>query len=229
MQAMAIVGVTAVMLCALVPTGVAREPALQTVQAEPSLEPEFKQLRDRLGALPEFRGDDAASNYRLAEELARRGDVAGAIDRYRAALALQPEWGEAYRGLGQVLLDHHDYADAVEALQAAVRLGPPDHQTFYWLGRAQMGTGQLDAAAGSLTRALELKPEDAETAADLGLLRMAQGDAAKAEEALNRSIRLKPDYAEAHRLRDQLMKAKPDPDAVRRAGRAVLNDIFGRE
>jgi tetratricopeptide (TPR) repeat protein len=221
------VGMAAALLITLIAgRSVAQEPA---AQSESSLEPEFRQLRAKLSALPEFSGSDAGSKFRLAEELAHRGDVQGAIETYRATIDVKSDWPDPYRGLGQVLLDHHDYAEAIQALQASIRLGRDDHQAFYWLGRASMGRGDLPAAAIALERATELKPDDAETCGDLGLVRMAQGDVGGAEEALTRAIRLKPDYAEAHQLRDQLMKVKSDPELTRQAGLKILKNLFGRE
>ena len=202
---------------------------LSSVQPEPSLEPEFRQLRAKLSALPEFSGPDAPSKFRLAEELARRGDMQGAIETYRATIHLKPEWAEPYRGLGQVLLDHHDYQAAVQAIQNSIRLGRGDHQAFYWLGRAYMGTGSLAAAAVALEQAIQLKPDDAEALADLALVKMAEGDAAAAEQAVMKSIRLKPDFAEAHQLQDQLHKIKEDPELTKQTGLNMLKNIFGRE
>ncbi len=203
--------------------------ALDRSESELKLEPEFAQLRSRLSALPEYSGADAESKHRLAEELAHRGDVQGAVDSYRAAIVLRPDWADPYRGLGQVLLDHHDYADAVQALENSIRLGRADQQGFYWLGRAFMGKGSLPEAAAALQRAVELKPDDAETMADLGLVRMAESDVSGAEQALNRSILIKPDYADAHRLRDQLKNAKGDGAAAREAGLRILKNLFERE
>ena len=202
------------------------EPALPT---ESSLEPEFTQLRAKLSALPEFSGPDANSKFKLAEELARRGDVQGAIENYRAAIHLKADWADPWRGLGQVLLGHHDYAEAVQALQASIRLGRDDHQAFYWLGRAFMGKGDLPAASLALIRATELKPDDAEAYADLALVRMAEGDIEKARMAVTESINLKPDYAEAHRLREVLDKNGKDSAAVTQVARAILKDLFERE
>lgn len=195
---------------------------------ESSLEPEFAQLRAKLGSLPEYSGTDAASKFKLAEELARRGDMQGAIESYRASIHLKPGWPDPYRGLGQVLLDHHDYAYAVQALQASIRLGRDDHQVFYWLGRALMGTGDLPAAALALGRATELNEDDAEAFADLGLVRMAQGDVEAATQAVTKSITLKPEYAEAHRLQEILAKHGKDPVAVSETAGTMLHDIFAR-
>jgi cytochrome c-type biogenesis protein CcmH/NrfG len=197
-------------------------------EPEPSLEPEFRQLRERLGGAPEFQGSDAATKFRLAEELAHRGDIHGAIKTYREAIQLKPDWADPYRGLGQVLLDYHDYAEATEALESSIRLGRDDHQTFYWLGRARMGNGDLPAADAALVLATQLKPDDADAFADLGLVRMAQGDVAGADHAITRSIQLKPDLAEAHRLRELLAKGR-DPDAPMKGARSILHDLFARE
>jgi len=197
--------------------------------SESSLEPEFRQLRAKLSALPEFSGTDANSKFLLAQELARRGDMQGAMESYRAAIHLKVDWADPYRGLGQVLLDHHDYADAVDALQSSIRLGRDDHQAFYWLGRAYMGKGELAAAAVALERSIQLKEDDAEAFADLGLVKMAKGDIAGAEAALTRSIKLKPDYAEAHRLREVLTKNQRDQPRVMKEAQAILQGLFARE
>jgi len=200
-----------------------------TGKAEPTLEAEFKQLRERLSVLPEFAGDDAGSRFRLGEELARRGDMSGAVQAYRSAIELNPERADPYRGLGQVLLDQHDYAQAVEALKAAIRLGGDDHQALYWLGRASMGKNDLPAAESALARALRLKQDDAEGWADLGLVRMAQGELSGAEQAFDQSIRIKPDLAEAHRLRELLANRRQDREAAKRAAESLLHELFARE
>lgn len=199
-----------------------------SLATESSLEPEFAQLRAKLGSLPEYSGTDAASKFKLAEELARRGDMHGAIESYRASIHLKPDWADAHRGLGQVLLDHHEYADAVQSLQSSIRLGRDDHQVFYWLGRAFMGKGDFPAAALALVRATELDSDDAESFADLGLVRMAQGDLVGATQAVTTSIQLKPEYAEAHRLQEILAKHGKDPVAVTKAAQSILHDTFAR-
>lgn len=208
---------------------VAQAGDLPPQQSESSLEPEFQQLRAKLRAMPEFSGTDANSVFRLAQELAHRGDVQGAVETYRAAIHLKPDWPDPYRGLGQVLLDHHDYAEAADALQSSIRLGRSDHQAFYWLGRAHMGTGALAAAAVALQQAIRLKPEDAEALADLGLVKMAEGNLAEAEQALTQSMKLKPDYAEAHRLLEVLTKNQRELPDVMTEARAILQGLFARE
>lgn len=219
-----IMGISLLTLCSVAQAG--DQPGKPS---ESSLEPEFRQLRAKLSALPEYSGTDADSKFRLAQELARRGDVQGAVGSYRAAIHLKAGWADPYRGLGQVLLDHHDYAEAVEALQSSIRLGRDDHQAFYWLGRAYMGKGEMAAAAIALERSIQLKEDDAEAFADLGLVRMAKGDMPGAETALSQSIKLKPDYAEAHRLHEVLKKNRHEQPLVMKEAQAIVHDIFARE
>lgn len=211
-------------------TGLTTLPSLPVMaaEAEPSLEPEFRQLREQLKAEPAFQGADAQTYFRLAEALAHRGDMFGAIQSYRAAIQADPIWADPYRGLGRVLLDHHDYAEAAEAFQSSIRLGSGDAQIYYWLSRASMGTGDLVAAEQALVRATELNADDAEAYADLGLVRMAQGDLDGADRALTRAIHMKPDLAEAHRLSEMLAKHR-DPAAARSSAKAILHDLFERE
>jgi tetratricopeptide (TPR) repeat protein len=219
-----VVGISLLTLCS-----VAQAEYQPAKPSESSLEPEFRQLRAKLSVLPEFSGTDADSKFRLAQELARRGDVQGAVESYRAAIHLKADWADPYRGLGQVLLDHHDYPEAVEALQSSIRLGRDDHQAFYWLGRAYMGKGELAAAAVALERSIQLKEDDAEAFADLGLVRMAKGDMVGAEAALSQSIKLKPDYAEAHRLQEVLKRNRREQPLVMKEAQAILHDLFARE
>lgn len=204
-------------------------PAVAEGPTEADLEAEFRRSRERLRSSPAFSGTDAQTRHRLAEELSRRGDMNGAAEEYRAAIGLDPELGEAYRGLGQVLLDYHDYPGAAEALEAAVRLHRDDGEAYYWLGRALMGAGRWPDAARAMETAVRLRPDDGDAYADLGLLHMVQGNTVEARAALDRAIQLKPDDAEAHRLRELLLRHQKDRQQLVSAARKVLRDLFERE
>lgn len=161
--------------------------------------------------------------------MAHRGDVNGAKEEYRAAIRLQPDLAWAYRGLGQVLLDHHEYAEAADALQNGVRLGLEDGILMYWLGRAQMGVGRLDLAETALLRATQLNPDDPEAYADLGLVRMALGRGEAAERSIERALLLRPDGADVHRLMEMLLAHRDDPTALQQSAKNMLHGIFERE
>ena len=203
-------------------------PAVVEGPTEDDLEAEFRRSRESLRASPAFSGTDAQTRYRLAEELSRRGDMNGAAEEYRAVIGLDPEFGDAYRGLGQVLLDYHDYSGAAEVLEVVVCLHGEDGEAYYWLGRALMGVGRWPDAARAMEAAIRLRPEDGDAYTDLGLLFMVLGDADGARTALDGAIQLKPDDAEAHRLRELLSRNQGDRRQLVLAARRVLKDLFER-
>jgi cytochrome c-type biogenesis protein CcmH/NrfG len=196
---------------------------------ETGLEEEFRQAREKLRASPEFTGTDADAHLRFAEALHHRGDLTGATEEYQAAITLDSELTEAYRGLGVVFIDRHDWIRAVKALTITTQRRPDDAEAFYWLGRANMARGDWKEAAEALARTIRLKPDDAEAYADLGLVRMAQGNPTAAVEALRQAVSLKPDDADAHSLLETVLTHQQNPEYVTEAARQVLNTMFARE
>ena len=74
----------------------------------------------------EFVGPSAKQYMFLAEELEERGDVDGALVRYRQAVAVEPRNAGAHVALARFLLRHDNEPAAIGHLQAAYRLDPRD-------------------------------------------------------------------------------------------------------
>lgn len=196
---------------------------------EAGLEEEFRNAREKLRSSPEFTGTDAESHIRFAKVLHHRGDLTGASEEYQAAINLNPELTEAYRGLGLVFIDRHNWMGAVKALNTTTQRRPDDAEAFYWLGRALMARGDWSEASEALTTAIRLKPDDAEAYVDLGLMHMVQGNPAVASEALRQALRLKPDNADAHNLLETVLNHQQEPQYLIREARRMLDTMFARE
>ena len=203
--------------------------ANQEGPTEAGLEEEFRQARDKLRLSPEFTGTDAESHIRFAETLHHRGDLTGAAEEYQAAIRLNSELTEAYRGLGVVLIDRHDWMGAVKALNITTRRRPDDAEAFYWLGRALMAQGDWTAASEALATAIRLKPDDAEAYVDLGLMHMVQDNPTAAEQALRLAVKLKPDNADAHNLLETVLTHQQEPQYLVREAHRMLDTMFARE
>jgi Flp pilus assembly protein TadD len=81
-------------------------------------------------------------------ELARQSqDLPEAVRRFTKATQLNPNFADAYLGLGMSLLAQKNYADAVSPLEAAVKLQPGNPAAHYSLATAYARTGRKDAAA----------------------------------------------------------------------------------
>jgi len=109
----------------------------------------------------------ARAHFGLATALHERGDLAGAIEAYRAALELSA---------GQPL---------------------KERQVAHNLGVALLGAGRLDEAAAALERALALEPDSARLASLLGQVEWRRGDLARAEAYAGRALAQEPGNAEA--------------------------------
>lgn len=103
----------------------------------------------------------AAGQYAVGRLHLAEGRTDAAILRFRNALILEPENGEALNGLGVAYGQQGRYELAVEAFRAALASMPDSAHLLNNLGFAQMKAGRLQEAAASLKRALALDPRDA--------------------------------------------------------------------
>jgi len=71
-----------------------------------------------------FTGPSARAHLFVAQELEERGDIDGALLRYRQAVAIEPNSAKAHAALGQFLVRIGWTKDAIEHLEAAYRLNP---------------------------------------------------------------------------------------------------------
>ena len=102
---------------------------------------------------------------------------------YQQALALKPDYGDAYNNFGIALDVLGRLDESVATLEKAVRLKPNDASAHYNLGNALQRLGRLDESVASYERALALNPDYMDVYNNLGAALTHQG---KLEEAVNR-------------------------------------------
>ena len=91
----------------------------------------------------EFVGPSADQHIFLAQELEERGNVDGALLRYRQAVAIEPDNAVAHVTLAKFLLRHRNEPAAVYHLQIAYQLDPRDQ----WVRDELIARGQLPTLA----------------------------------------------------------------------------------
>lgn len=143
------------------------------------------------------------AHYTLGVIHWQRGNLSGAIDALRAAVALAPQYADAHYTLGAVLHAQRNWNGAAEALRRAVALRPDLWSAQYLLGRVLEQSGdeaggraQL-AAAERLRRRAQLEHE-ASVATSVGTQKLEGGDAKAAVEQFRRAIGIFESYAPAH-------------------------------
>lgn len=135
-----------------------------------------------------------ARGYALQE----RGELAGAIECYEEALALEPSLAQAHNNLGNAYKASGRAEEAVALYRSAIDADPALAEAHLNLGIALHEAGQLSEAARCYRLALELKPALAEASLNLGFLLEQEGDARGARQAYRSAIATRPDFAEAH-------------------------------
>jgi Tfp pilus assembly protein PilF len=95
----------------------------------------------------------------VAEELRARGDMAGALAHYRAAVAVAPRSPQAHAALGNALRVAGRPAEALPPLRAALALDPTDERAGLTLAMALDDLGQPAAAVAELRSVLAAHPD----------------------------------------------------------------------
>jgi len=128
----------------------------------------------------------------------QRGDLGGAEEKYRAALALAPAHVHATHYLGVVLYQRRRLDDAIPLLErsAAAVPGEPEFQNN--LGLALAAADRNDEAIAAFRNALRLAPDHIIAWNNLGLTLFAACDVQGAIVAYREAIARSPNFAEAH-------------------------------
>jgi len=121
-----------------------------------------------------------------------------AIASYRQAIALKPNYPEAYSNLGNTLRDHGQLDQAISAYRQAITLKSNYPEAHNNLGNALGDQGQLEEAIAAYRQAIALRPNYPEAYSNLGNALRDQGQPDEAIAEYRHAIALKSDYPEAH-------------------------------
>jgi tetratricopeptide (TPR) repeat protein len=111
-----------------------------------------------------------------------------AADHLRTAIAIRPDWPEAYQQLGEILLANGDFPGAEQAFKSAIESSKTPRGTAnYGLARALYGQGRSAEAKSALEKAIELVPNLVDAYLLLSDIAYASGDTDGAVAALDRA------------------------------------------
>ena len=134
----------------------------------------------------------------LGASTAQIGMLDEAIDAYKKAISLKPDYAEAYSNLGVTLKDQGKLDEAIEAYNKALSLKSDYAEAYSNLGVTLKDQGKLDEAIEAYKKSISLKPDYAEAYSNMGVALKDQGKMDEAIEAHKKSISLKPDYADTY-------------------------------
>jgi len=138
------------------------------------------------------------AQYNLGVYLLKAGHGAAAIEHYREAVRLKPDYIEAHTNLGIALSASGRLPEAMAEYEAALELNPDYPKAHYNLGLALFREHRLPEAIAEYEEALRLKPDYPKADLNAG---DALADAGRVPEAIahyEKAMRLDPDDADVH-------------------------------
>ena len=85
-----------------------------------------------------------------------------AINNYKKALKIKPDYAQAYNNMGSALNDKGDLEAAIESYKQALKIKPDYAEAYNNMGIALKDKGDLEAAIESYKQVLKIKPDYAE-------------------------------------------------------------------
>jgi tetratricopeptide (TPR) repeat protein len=134
----------------------------------------------------------------LGSAFQSRGRLDEAINCYRRALQINPEYFSAHNNLGLALQSQGRLDEAVSHWLYALKLKPDFAPAHNNLGQALQSQGRFDEAVSHYLLSLKFNPNNPEAYNNLGIILQSQGRFDEAIKYYRQSLRIRPSYAPAH-------------------------------
>jgi len=139
----------------------------------------------------------AEASFREGILAMRKGDVAGAAERFAQAIARDPRHTGAHNNLGIALRRQGKLDEAIVCYRLALLRDPGHAPAHNNLGEALASKGEDAEAIASYARAVSSDPAYVDAHFNLGNLHFAKGRFAKAAASFGRVVELRPDHSVA--------------------------------
>jgi hypothetical protein len=151
----------------------------------------------------------------MGNVLKDKGNLEAAIDSYKQALKIKPDYVNAYYNMGVALHDKGNLEAAIDSYKQVLKIKPDYAEAYYNMGNVLQKKGDLEAAIDSYKQAIKIKPDHAEVHGNLGLAFIGVGNRNNAFLNLKKShelIRGKDPVNLFHKSFLTISKAKIDHD-----------------
>jgi len=105
-----------------------------------------------------------------------KGDLAEAIESYKQALKIKPNYASAYYNMGNALNEKGSPEAAIDSYKQAIKIQPNYADAYSNMGIALTDKGDVEAAIDSYKQALKIKPNFADAYYNFSLLYLLLGD-----------------------------------------------------
>lgn len=141
--------------------------------------------------MAEGQHDDLALDFKESGDVARDNELFDlAIENYKRALSIKPDYWQAHANLSMVLVNNRSYQDAINHAERAALIMPSVAELFDNLGSMQRLSHNYKDSVVSHNKAISLKPDLVSAYYNLGLSHEKLNDTDGAIESFNKSLSL---------------------------------------
>lgn len=169
------------------------------------------------------------------------GDTEGAVEKFKEAIAIDPNHGESYKNLAYAYIKTENLEGAIQAYEDLLKLKPEDNETIHSLANLYFQTKNFDRVVTLEQQALQNNPADVDAVSNLALAYDFLGEKDKAQAEYEKALANNPndkdllfnlarlhylngDYDKAVALFEKVIASNPDDhDANLSIGNAYLN------
>jgi len=123
------------------------------------------------------------------------GNHSKAIEAYKQAIHINPDYISAYSGLGGVYFGLTNFAEAAESFEQVIRINPNDASVYNILGFSYLALANYAKAIEAYQQAIRIDPDNFDAHNGLGLVYFTLGNYIKAIEAYQQAIHIDPNIA----------------------------------
>ncbi len=164
----------------------AKEASLLSPAALPGAPPVIspvKALRDKIRELPaKDAREKAEQEFLRGSSYDKAHMYREAIEAYREAIRLRPDYADAYVNLGVAYYRIERYSEAVNAYSQAIKIRPVNLSAYNKLGATYIILGDYSKALDAFTQSVRIDPKNSETHFNLGVAFVIAGEKDKAIE-----------------------------------------------
>jgi predicted O-linked N-acetylglucosamine transferase (SPINDLY family) len=160
-------------------------------------------------------------HFNLGNRLFSQGKRNEAIESYEKAIAIKPDWAEAYGNIGSAQSQQGNLDAAIAYYQKAVALKPELEVLHFNLANSFLQQYKYEEAITNYQNTLKIKPDWPEVHANLGSCFSMLGRLEEALASYQQALVLKPDWAEVYCRMGHIQKHDKPLEAIANFEKAI--------
>ncbi|NJK76335.1 MAG: tetratricopeptide repeat protein [Microcoleus sp. SU_5_6] len=160
-------------------------------------------------------------HFNLANRLFSQGKRDEAIESYEKAIAIKPDWAEAYANIGSARSQQGNIDAAITYYQKALALKPELGVLHFNLGNSFLQQYKYEEAIGHYQGALKANPEWPEVHANIGNAFSMLGQLESALASYQQALAFKPNWAEVYCRMGHIQKQDKPLESIAHFEKAI--------